>query len=64
MEGKSIHLQTELGQFSLDVGNDLLLEHLALLEDLVHAHSRDDHPSLTLDDALHDVLHVAAAAAV
>lgn len=40
----------------------LLLENLPLLEDLFHGHRGDNDPSLTLDDALHNVLNMGSLA--
>lgn len=64
MREGSKHLKPKLRQFPLNIRNNLLLEHLAFLEDLVHAHSGNNHPSLTLDNALNNILNMSAAATV
>src|SRR5438034_214300 len=55
-----VHAKTKLVQLALYVLDDLLLEKLPLLEDLFHAHPADNDTRLTLDDALDDILHMAA----
>jgi hypothetical protein len=70
-----VNAETELVEFLLDVFDDLrsqlrrlywalhtylLLENLSLLEDLFHCHRGDNDACFTLDDALDDVLNMAA----
>lgn len=55
-----LHSQTKLIQFALHILNNLCLEYLPLLENLLHSHPTNNHPGLSLNDSLDDILHMAA----